>query len=67
MALKKSREAQSAVLVTRATGVQATAWDISDTFRALDEVGSVSCRSVLADCGSPPVSPHLLSRVTTAT
>ncbi|KAG2453598.1 hypothetical protein HYH02_001816 [Chlamydomonas schloesseri] len=37
VALKKTREAQSAMLVTRASGTQATAWDIADTFRALDE------------------------------
>ncbi len=39
VALTKSRDVQSAVLVTRGMAVQATAWDISDTFRALDEVG----------------------------
>lgn len=37
VALQKSREVQSAVLKTMATSVQATAWDISDQFRLLDE------------------------------
>ncbi|EFJ40856.1 hypothetical protein VOLCADRAFT_77807 [Volvox carteri f. nagariensis] len=40
VALTKSRDVQSAVLVTRNTGMQATAWDISDTFRALDEAAA---------------------------
>lgn len=40
-ALKKSRDVQSAVSASRAVSVQATAWDIADTFRALDEVGAV--------------------------
>lgn len=38
VALTKSRDVQSAVLVSRTWAVQATAWDIADTFRALDEV-----------------------------
>ncbi|GFR43755.1 hypothetical protein Agub_g4867 [Astrephomene gubernaculifera] len=40
VALKKSRDVQSAVMSTRAVAVQATAWDISDTFRALDEAAA---------------------------
>ncbi|KAG2499039.1 hypothetical protein HYH03_003224 [Edaphochlamys debaryana] len=39
-ALKKSRDVQSAVLCCKASAVQATAWDIADTFRALDEAAA---------------------------
>lgn len=46
-ALKKSRDVQSSVLASRAVAVQATAWDIADTFRALDEVGAVARGSVV--------------------
>ncbi|GIL70976.1 hypothetical protein Vretimale_4066 [Volvox reticuliferus] len=59
VALTKSRDVQSAVLVTRSAAVQATAWDISDTFRALDEAAADAeddPRGVTVSSSLPPIS-----------